>query len=783
MIAFDSETYPIEPGIPTPKGVVGSWFDGSNELLERHADALKRLEQVLSTNEMIAGANIAFDFGVALRDRPDLLEAIFEKYQRGEVWEVFVAQALDAIAGGHLFQEPDGSAMQARGPDGRRTGKACARYRLDLCAWLVLGIANSKANDEFKLRYREFEGVPFSEWPPEARQYPIDDVRDTWHVADKQRGFRNQGEIVRCIPGDKREPFRFGWTHHTHQARAAFAMHLASCWGMRTDLTDTEKLAAQVHADTKDQIAALIQGGTVDGVIITGGCLKNGYVTKNKRVPNPSKPGKTTLQVVTELDPEEYGKENGPEIKRRVVLAYGGSADTLCPACKGEGKIKSPKSGAEVTCGEYFTITEGAAQPRWSTHNEARKTCDGTGLVVPFKVPRSDGGGVSFSRDCLEESNDPDLELLAEIGPLETVRDRFVPWLREGARIPINARPNVIVDTTRASYDGVIQTIPRKHGVRECVKSRPGYTFVSVDYNALELSTLAQVCIWVCGFSVMAKAINEGKDLHSYLAAQMTGQAYDHFLSKVKLEDPKTIDFRQAAKQGNFGFGGLMGAPKFALTQRKSGLRMCRLMGREPPAGCGSEKIYEWKKRPCNPSCLGCVQCSDELKKAWLATWLEMPEYFKWISSLPGMGDEEHRDSGVIISPGSGFMRSKVSAPAAANHSFQHLAAMGAKHALWNVSRECYTMRSSPLYGSRVVLFLHDELIAEVPEQQAHEAGYRMADVMIASMREFVPDVHVGAEPALMKRWFKGAKTVHDPITKRLIPWWPKDWKHDEHDA
>ncbi len=109
---------------------------------------------------------------------------------------------------------------------------------------------------------------------------------------------------------------------------------------------------------------------------------------------------------------------------------------------------------------------------------------------------------------------------------------------------------------------------------------------------------------------------------------------------------------------------------------------------------------------------------------------------------------------------------------AGANHPFQHLAAMGAKHALWNVSRECYTVEDSPLYGSRPVVFAHDEVITELIEAKAHEAAYRQADVMIASMREFVPDVKIAAEPALMRFWDKNASPVFD-AAGRLIPWEP----------
>jgi hypothetical protein len=134
------------------------------------------------------------------------------------------------------------------------------------------------------------------------------------------------------------------------------------------------------------------------------------------------------------------------------------------------------------------------------------------------------------------------------------------------------------------------------------------------------------------------------------------------------------------------------------------------------------------------------------------------------------------------------------------NTFFQGRAADGIKRAGWYVTKECYlrdpypadteyeasgpVLRAlarlcagipggSPLYGSRPVLFLHDELILEVPEQTAAEAAKRLSDVMIEGMREVVPDVRVGTEYALVRRWYKGACPAYD-ATGRLIPWEPR---------
>jgi DNA polymerase I-like protein with 3'-5' exonuclease and polymerase domains len=92
--------------------------------------------------------------------------------------------------------------------------------------------------------------------------------------------------------------------------------------------------------------------------------------------------------------------------------------------------------------------------------------------------------------------------------------------------------------------------------------------------------------------------------------------------------------------------------------------------------------------------------------------------------------------------------------------------------ALVAVSEEAlYARRGEPLYRVHPVLFLHDEIIAEVPEVTAHEAATRISEVMVETMRLFTPDVRVAAPPALMRRWHKAADPVY--VDGRLVPWEP----------
>ena len=126
----------------------------------------------------------------------------------------------------------------------------------------------------------------------------------------------------------------------------------------------------------------------------------------------------------------------------------------------------------------------------------------------------------------------------------------------------------------------------------------------------------------------------------------------------------------------------------------------------------------------------------------------------------------------MVEAVGTGYMRGGLGFTDMSNTSFQHLAAMGAKHALWNVTKEMYTDIKSLLYGGKILIFLHDELFMELPEETASDAGFRVEKVMVDSMREFIPDVKIKAPPALMRRWYKGADTVI--VDDKLIPWEPK---------
>lgn len=287
-----------------------------------------------------------------------------------------------------------------------------------------------------------------------------------------------------------------------------------------------------------------------------------------------------------------------------------------------------------------------------------------------------------------------------------------------------------------------MQNPPRKGGVRACYVPRDGWIYVSCDYDTLEMRALAQVCFEMFGYSSLRDALNAGMDPHVALAADILGLAYDEALKRYLDGDPELDDARQASKPGNFGFPGGMGWRAFMNYALKS---------------YDVEVTEEQAKK---------------LHKAFRERWTEMVDYFNFCSSLCG----EHRAERIVF-PMSNQVRGKVGYTQICNGWFQHRAAKGAKDALYEVSRECYTGHKrdgspSPLAGSRPVIFMHDEIITEVPyrgrEQEASDAADRIGEIMRERMRRWLPDVQVKASPVMMRRWFKGAKPVR--IDKRLVP-------------
>ena len=63
------------------------------------------------------------------------------------------------------------------------------------------------------------------------------------------------------------------------------------------------------------------------------------------------------------------------------------------------------------------------------------------------------------------------------------------------------------------------------------------------------------------------------------------------------------------------------------------------------------------------------------------------------------------------------------------------------------------------------------EIIGEAPEDRLNEMSNALCRVMVDALAKYCPDVPVLAEPAAMRRWYKGAELVLKD--GRIVPWEP----------
>lgn len=380
----------------------------------------------------------------------------------------------------------------------------------------------------------------------------------------------------------------------------------------------------------------------------------------------------------------------------------------------------------------------------------------------------------SVDQDACQQSGD---ELLIKYGryiQLQGVVNTHVPDLEKGIHTPIQARYNTLVDTGRTScskgkggsLNGFQMQNPKRDleylpvGIRECFVSRPGTFFADCDFTGLELCTIAQVCTDLFGYSQMGEALNSGKDVHLVTASAILSCSYEEADRRKHEKEVKRA--RSLGKVAVFGGWGGLGVEGLVAFARGYGVSIT-------------------------------PEESKELKQKLQEAYPENRDYFRWIrnqlaidndkelgallSSLEDVDDETLEKYTIKIPTGTieqlrvGRFRGRCKFTVAANGMFQGLGADGAKNALWEVARACYDYtQGSILLGARPCIFVHDQIVAEVQEEIAHEQAFELARVMVDACNVYLPDVPTKCTPALGKYWSKELEAVFDE-NGRLQPY------------
>ena len=254
-------------------------------------------------------------------------------------------------------------------------------------------------------------------------------------------------------------------------------------------------------------------------------------------------------------------------------------------------------------------------------------------IGIKDKLPRSEKSNMISAKeeDLLPYSDKPFVKDYLDFLKLEKACSFVEPHTSD----VIHPRYNELVNTGRTSCSSPnIQQLPRMGGIRELFRpKKKESTLIICDYSAIELVTLAQVCVDKYGSSVMADKLNQGMDPHRYYASVLL----------AKDEEDITKEERQKAKAANFGFPGGLGIKNFILFAKGYGLDL-------------SEDE------------------AQRMKDAWFDSFPEMRDYMK-------------NERGFVYTR-TGRKRADTSYCAEKNTPFQGLAADGAKIAMYECMKK-----------------------------------------------------------------------------------------------
>jgi len=475
------------------------------------------------------------------------------------------------------------------------------------------------------------------------------------------------------------------------------------------------------------------------------------------------------------IDPDEVEKvekmleeELAPE-KMRLLIKSGALRPAEPPRPYANGAVDKETGEPKMTKGKKESINKKILQ------EIVRITSEDHEIEVKMTEPseKFPEGQISTSSEVIEELAplNPVLKEYFNRQKVMKLQTSYIPNLKEGI---VHANYDVLKETGRtSSFGGDLypswngqQVDPR---VRGCCVPRDGHLLVSADYSAIELVSLAQTIYSMFGHSTLRDLIMQGVDPHAYLGAQLAYHLdqeigfraavqaeraepdqmfiYSCFLECKTSDDPELVKFykhyRKLAKPVGLGY----------------------------PGGLGPDTCMGIAKDTYGIE--GDIEMFIMLRDIWHDTFPEMKDYFDFINKQAV--DPANPDRHCYMTP-LGMYRAGASYCAAANGmALQSPTAEGAKGAVFDLARACCDpSEKSILYGERPLLFIHDEAIMEIKDDElAHERCMEISRLMEQAMGAVLCDMEPKVEPALMRRWNKAAEPVFE--NDRLVVWEPSD--------
>lgn len=766
-VGFDVETFPIGYPHPTPeatglpegagvvpKVVCGSFFDGADlnvvwgdgdQTLDQHHVFLLLRVLLRDKSVHLVGQRISFDIVTAGHTWPALWADIFKAMEENRIHDTSIAERLIHLAEhGDLDFSPAGGRI-----DYSLAGIAFKRLGLKVGGKKTA--AGEDPAELWRLRFHELVGKRAAEYPREAYDYSLLDAKVAWEIYHDQlaRSPQNIRAMLQRV-----EPF------HTN---SSICLYLITGHGLAVDWQAKLACEAEVDADLGPENLPLVYSSGLVTPAVPPSPYSNGAKLHNAACPRPpkSKGGCQCPQKVKAAQPESVNVNS----HLRPLI------EEVCR------KHKIP-----------IQLTDGGKEKK----AEKRQT--------------------STSMEFLEELagfNDTLKQFLVR-AKLIKLKTSFFPcfeWPRgSGQRAPtIHANYNALMATGRVSSSGfrkgkpahypslnIQQADPRVRGI---YVPRPGKVFIGCDYTAIDLVSAAQTLYDLYGYSALRDQFNSGIDPHAFFGTVLAYDGDPTFTLEARgRSDSEALAAFHARRQIRPDCSARFPTPSGALDTGPEWWSEWRtyakpfdlgfLGGLGPKTMVSVAAGYGFKLTEAR---------AKEIRVLYFRAYPEVKRYLRQhvpstVYGVKRLKNGEKKEVRRYVTP-LGMIRAGCSHTQYANgKALQSPAAEGMKAAMFLVTQACWdptpTLGRGPaapsiLFGSRVVINMHDELVLEVDADPVHAeaCALELERLMVAGMATVIKDVKVSAEPVIMTRWSKKAKQVRDPNRNNMLVAWvaPED--------
>ena len=795
VLAFDFETHAFTREdttlTPTPVCISYARCSGESGVLAHCDEGFKELiEEICDPNITdtlrIAHFN-AFDTGVIFKHFPELRTKLFDCFEQGLFEDTMIREKL-------LNLTVHGWIDDGELPNGEYIRKSYGladlmsdRFKIDMSDV-------KKAEDAWRLRYKELMNIPAKGYPREAYDYALFDsiyALKIYQDQEKRRQTIMKRKGFDPFDFEGRCKAKLGISYSQFKTMISFDAQLISAQGLRVNKQAKHDVVDWLEGEfSEDKLNLLFEHGVlrpaVPSMPYANGAIDHAEDCVNFKT-KVVKKKRPHCECPPKMKPPEPVSKDVKVLGKFIAKLYmDGYVEELTFTKKGKQDLEFRNKFATLK-GEEL-------------HQHLVDNCT----------------YISAAKAFLEEyaELDPVLSQYQHRQALLKIRDTEIPRIcldGVGGEPADYVFPSfdVLKKTSRFSSYGSklypslnVQNIHAK--MRQLIMPREDHWFYSIDYAALEFISAAWRFQDIGVESTYARLINEGGDSHGYLAAQLAydldpegrfkamcdakGLDADDYYGKYELFMPikKDNDFKYSvngvdkldnkgkaytyfsfwrtfSKPTGLGTVGGMGAGTIATTAKTMfGLEIT------PDEAKHAQKVL-FQSLPEVEIYLKAVKkhCIDhehtksrsiseiKVRKVFQEDGTEVDEYYKSSKLI--------KDVRYVYDSPLGLRRPNCKYTAAANGcALQTPSTEGVQVGMHLMIRETFDdSRGSILYGNNVPTgMIHDEFVGDVAADPA--IAQQVMDRMILCMNkglEFVcPGIMSKAEPAIMqKEWSKAA--------------------------